>query len=329
MKWEFDCINNSQTFVVPKSGVYKLEVWGAEGGTHYSIGVGSSGDFPTYHGIGIGGYGGYSVGAYYADRGTKLYVYVGGRGWDERKYDSSSPSKGGWNGGGADPVSWKKQSFKSTGGGATDISLIYSEVEEDSSHRFYRSNESYGARIIVAGGGGGGCQQNQEVGLGRGGSGGGYIGGTGQEGHKINRYGKGGTQSKPGDVMYDGASFGEFGIGSGNGAEKDGSCGGGGWWGGNQGVDGGAGGGSGYIEKVFSTSQISKGMWCYNCDESSNFQTKTTSVQTYSNIPLPFTPKEGDGYAIITLLYEISSAWRYGKLSLSFSFIMITVVLIK
>ena len=260
MKWEFNCINDSQTFVVPKSGVYKLEVWGAEGGTHYSIGVASSGYFQNFQGIGIGGYGGYSVGAYFAEKGSNLYVYVGCRGWDERKYDSDSPSKGGWNGGGADVVSWEHRSYKTTGGGATDISLVYSDVKEDISHRFYRSKDSYDARIIVAGGGGGGCQQNQDVGLGRGGSGGGFVGGDGQEGYQKNMYGKGGMQDNPGSSMYESASLGEFGLGSGNGAAMDGARGGGGWWGGNQGCDGGGGGGSGYIERVFSTPKITKGM---------------------------------------------------------------------
>ena len=302
MKWNFPCINASHIFVVPFTGLYKLEVWGAQGGTHFTMGLGSSPQYSQYHGVGIGGYGAYSVGAYYAIKNTKLYIYVGGRGWDERRYDPDAPSKGGWNGGGASTVSWENRAYKPTGGGATDISLIYSDVSEDSSHRYSRTEESYNARIIVAGGGGAGCQQDRNVNLGQGGSGGGYIGGTGQRGYLDNKYGKGGTQSSPGEKTFSTSSLGEFGLGSGNGNSIDGSCSGGGWWGGNEGADGGAGGGSGYISGVISTASITKGMWCFNCEESDLYHIKTTSVTAFSEDPVPFTAKVGDGYATITLI---------------------------
>ena len=74
MKWCFSCINATQTFVVPFTGLYKLEVWGAQGGTHFTWGLGSSSQYSQYDGIGIGGYGGYSIGCYYALKNTKLYV---------------------------------------------------------------------------------------------------------------------------------------------------------------------------------------------------------------------------------------------------------------
>ncbi len=59
------------------SGKYKLEVWGAQGG--------------TYEG-GLGGKGGYSGGTKELDFSAAVSVYVGGEG---------SSRMGGWNGGGA------------------------------------------------------------------------------------------------------------------------------------------------------------------------------------------------------------------------------------
>ena len=65
-----------QTFVVPRSGIYKLETWGAQGGYRTNSTK--------------GGYGGYAKGEVYLNRGDVLYVYVGGNG----------KTNNGWNGGG-------------------------------------------------------------------------------------------------------------------------------------------------------------------------------------------------------------------------------------
>lgn len=66
-----------QTFTAPADGYYKLEAWGAQGGT---TSKGKS-----------GGKGGYSTGVIYLTKDTTLSVYVGGAG---------GATDGGWNGGG-------------------------------------------------------------------------------------------------------------------------------------------------------------------------------------------------------------------------------------
>ena len=80
--YDFKYTGDSQTFEVPKDGLYKIELWGAQGGGYNSL----------------GGHGGYSSGLYNGKQGTKLYVYVGGQGATVvgKRMDVS----GGWNGGG-------------------------------------------------------------------------------------------------------------------------------------------------------------------------------------------------------------------------------------
>lgn len=80
----YDYTGSPQTVELEK-GEYKLEVWGAQGGTSY------------FHKEISGGKGGYSVGTIRLDRKTKLYVYVGGQG---KGRDTSGLVEGGFNGGG-------------------------------------------------------------------------------------------------------------------------------------------------------------------------------------------------------------------------------------
>ena len=80
-----------QTFTVPSSGTYKLEVWGAQGGNDV--------DYPSTN---FGGRGGYATGEVYLSAGTTLYIYVGSQG------------------SGCNTSSW----YSSGGGGATDIRLV-------------------------------------------------------------------------------------------------------------------------------------------------------------------------------------------------------------
>lgn len=75
--FSFDYSGEIQTFTAPKDGVYKLEVWGAQGGTA------DDGENTTAS----GGYGSYSVGEVELHQGDTLYIGVGGQ--------------GGYNGGGA------------------------------------------------------------------------------------------------------------------------------------------------------------------------------------------------------------------------------------
>ena len=88
--YNFEYTGDYQTFVVPRSGIYKLETWGAQGG---------------HRGGNNGGKGGYATGEVYLKRGDTLYIYVGGNGQTHT----------GYNGGGF------QQQLKIYGGGATDI----------------------------------------------------------------------------------------------------------------------------------------------------------------------------------------------------------------
>lgn len=86
--FNFPYTGTVQTLKVLDSGVYQLQVWGAQGG---------------YQVEGYGGMGGYSVGEVSITAGTILNIYVGGSG-----------NSGGFNGGGI-------KSYYPGGGGATDI----------------------------------------------------------------------------------------------------------------------------------------------------------------------------------------------------------------
>ena len=77
---EYDGISGeSEEFIVPYTGYYRLEVWGAQGGT--------------------GGKGGYSSEYVRLTKGEKLYIYIGGKGADRRD-NINTYLKGGFNGGG-------------------------------------------------------------------------------------------------------------------------------------------------------------------------------------------------------------------------------------
>ena len=128
------------------AGRYKLQCWGAQGGTCSS---GYS-----------GGKGGYSEGVLTLTSPTTVYIFVGGQG--------GQYGNGGWNGGGGGSGSSSYSSSdeygSSTfgcGGGATDIALVTSSMDY-SSYRNNRSSASLLSRMIVAGGGSGGAYGYQE-----------------------------------------------------------------------------------------------------------------------------------------------------------------------
>lgn len=144
--FDFDYTGTVQSVELPR-GKYKLQCWGAQGGTSY----GSS--------SGAGSKGGYSEGVLTLTEKTTLYIFVGGKG---SRGSSTSLVNGGWNGGGAS-VGYSSYnsggtngySYPACGGGATDISTVTSSMSY-SSGRTNRSAASLLARCIVAGGGAGG-----------------------------------------------------------------------------------------------------------------------------------------------------------------------------
>ena len=294
--WNLDYTGGQQVFTVPKTGNYKLEVWGAQGG--YS-------DKYEY----IGGYGGYSVGTISLIKNNNLYINVGGKG--ESCYGSDCIALGGYNGGGdcrAHDRAYNDKDYYTTcgaGGGATHIASITGAL--------YELELSKDKILIVSGAGGGGVWTNG-ANNGFGGSGGGYIGGNAicnAMGSIQNGYGTGGTQLEGGYRISGGRwkdRYGSFGQGYSNSSfthsEANTAGGGGGFYGGGGTAVNAAGGGSGYIGNSLLSE---KAMYCYNCQEpdvnDENYDNiKTISTTNVSEEPISQYAKIGNGYARITFI---------------------------
>lgn len=208
--WDFAYKGSVQSFTVPCSGTYKLEVWGAQGGN-------------TNQG-GIGGYGGYSQGTISLSKNSILYTVVGSAGSNAGTSQyATEMTNGGYNGGGSAVGSSYYTS--GSGGGATNIGTRNGTLAQ------------YGntSGLYIVAGGGGGARLNAS-----GGTGGG-VGGTGTAANP----GIGGTQSSAGTT----GGFG-YGGGISYNPDKGGAGGGGGYYGGAGGWDLSGGGGSGYIGGV-------------------------------------------------------------------------------
>ena len=250
------------TLKAPVPGYYKLEAWGAQGGSAKTK---------------IGGYGGYSVANIYLAKNQTIYVYIGGAGGNTT---SRSSLAGGYNGGGNAYGASNKKTVAS-GGGATHIALTTGLLNT-------LSNNLDNLIIVAGGGGGAGYESNSY--LSDGGSGGGIQGAAGS----YSGSGTGGNQISGGT----GQTAGSFGLGGSS--KGDGTGGGGGLYGGGGGsYYRGGGGGSGYIGNTLLTN---KAMYCYNCTVSNDESTKTISTTCHSATPTPNCAKEGNGYAKITLI---------------------------
>lgn len=248
-----------KTIILPR-GTYKLECWGAQGGSYST----------TY----TGGKGGYSIGTLTLQQSTTLYLYTGGKG--SGGTPGTSTYSGGFNGGGS--------GLSGSGGGASDIRI---------------GQNSLYARVIVAGGGGGAGYYSTQY-YGNGGAGGGTSGAAGQYKGAANTTtaGQGGTATAGGAAGTGTSgigSAGTFGNG-GNSHTKNqygGGGGGGGWYGGggasatSQDGEGGGGGGSGYVYTSSTVSQYPSG-----CVLNSNYY--LTSASTSAG------QREGNGYITIT-----------------------------
>ena len=282
-EWTFDYTGGEQTFTAPTTGIYKLEVWGAQGGVNDN-----TLDGKKY----IGGYGGYSSGVINLSNKKEIFINVGDQGKISQGYGTSAV--GSYNGGGdgfyVANSGCASNGFSSSGGGATHIALssgVLSNLENNITDI-----------LIVAGGGGGAHYCNAWNG-GFGGHGGGYTGGTSYNNlsdSSTNGYGTGGTQTSGGLTLPQNQISAVFGK-----SVEGSSTGGGGFYGGGNSDSGGAGGGSGYI----GNSELSeKAMYCYNCQESSEESTKTISTTCTSATPTANCAKQGNGYARITLVQK-------------------------
>lgn len=149
--FDFGYTGNVQSVELPR-GKYKLQCWGAQGGS-------VTGSYAV-----SGSKGGYSEGVITLTEKTTLYVFVGGQGTSytsSASQTSTSIVNGGWNGGGAGVRTSRYnsgdtdgRSFPRGGGGGTDIALVTSSINY-SSGRTTRDSASLLSRIIVAGGGAG------------------------------------------------------------------------------------------------------------------------------------------------------------------------------
>lgn len=269
-EYVFDYTGGEQTFTVPKTGYYKLEVWGAQGGYGYS---------ETYY----GGYGGYSTGSIKLTKGDRLYINVGGSGINGSTQTAGAKA-GGYNGGGTSYGTTSK--YVGSGGGATHIATQSGLLSSLSS--------AISSVLIVSGGGGGAGYESSWSSTG--GSGGGIIGAKGTTtSTTYTKVGEGGTQTSGGS-SYQGTSI----FGQAANATSDSIGGGGGFYGGGTGqYTCGGGGGSGYIGN---TNLINKSMYCYNCTASTVAATKTISTTNVSATPTSNYAKSGNGYAIIKYL---------------------------
>ena len=276
----FDYTGAEQTFTAPASGYYKLEAWGAQGGWN-------------------GGYGGYSSGKIFLNKGDVLYVNVGGAGQGDGTHQTVA---GGYNGGGDAIADEDGNTRQGSGGGATHIakkSGLLSQLESykgtlSSGEDYYVSDD-----IIIVAGGGGGRSNNAALWSGlAGGNGGGYIGGDGESVvyYSYTFQGFGGTQTIGGVNSGDVSNYNEGSFGKGASGAVAG--GGGGFFGGGNAYYSG-GGGSGYIAN---SSLTDKHMTCYNCATSSDTSTKTISNTNVSETPIADYSKMGNGYAKITFI---------------------------
>ena len=134
----------SQTFTVPMTGIYKIELWGAQGGNIESS---------------LYTRGGYSKGNITLEKDETLYIYIGQAGTMGSNGINASNTKGAgapatFNGGGAGGQAGGSSTYSyanyfggPSGGGATDVRLVSGTWSNLASLR---------SRIMVAAGGGGG-----------------------------------------------------------------------------------------------------------------------------------------------------------------------------
>ena len=197
--WNLNYTGNYQKFDVPCDGKYRIELWGAQGGT----GIGGNGGWQSSPGYS----GAYVSGDIELEEATSLYFYVGQQG-----KGANISSNGGWNGGGNAKV-LNSGYDGGGGGGATDVRYFGKNYVPTSSEILWNSALGLSSRIATAAGGCGGRS---------GCPGGGLLG------YNYNMEVGTGSGQNIGATQSSGYSFGIGGPGTGN--YQDGA--GGGWYGG-------------------------------------------------------------------------------------------------
>ena len=279
---DFDYIGEVQTFTSVNAGIYKLEAWGAQGGTY-------SGDNGTF----VGGYGAYATGVISVNAETTLYIVVGGAGTGNT-LGTLGTTLGGYNGGGNGNVI-NEDVFSGSGGGASHIALINGELK---TLEYYKD---YNGILLTAAGGSGAYGYNPSSnhwwnGVSGGGIIGGYNNNSSQAGSQTSGYafGAGGDQSGENVTI----------------ANTNHAGGGGGWYGGLADYadhdTGGLGGGSSNISNYYlgTYGGTTKHMTGYNVttSASSNTNTYTISTNNHSATATADYAKEGNGHVRITYM---------------------------
>ena len=280
---------SEQVYTAFFKGTYKLEVWGAQGGGSMINGSLSNNT----------SFGGYSVAYVDLKAGEKLYVNVGGKGSDAVVGEDVP---GGYNGGGIGTWDHGDNEAAGGGGGATHIAKESGLLSTFSS--------KVDKLLIVAGGSGGRSWSSG------GGSAGGYAAlpaGDGRVANQLTGYQFGKGQDATG-----------YGDSDGHGG------GGGGFYGGyessrNGGSSDFGGGGSSYIGN---SSLYDKMMFCYGCEQqftdintftvntigNSLYKDGESCSSGYSENPVSYCAKSGDGYAKITLVSANDNQSRFKNL---------------
>lgn len=183
-KREYQAVEAEQVFIVPLTGTYKIELWGASGGTSPAY-LDTSNKY---------GKGAYTSGTIRLKKGMKLYLHVGSKGENGKIIEDflritafgypSKGGKGGYNGGG-DGMDDAEISAAGGGGGATDVRLISGNSDDF---------ESLKSRIMVAGAGGGMSRFYDYTGS--------YYAGTGESGSGGTLKGKDGRVDIPAVFPY-------------------------------------------------------------------------------------------------------------------------------
>ena len=250
------------TWIVPETGEYQLEAWGAQGGGSVR---GS-----------IGGYGAYVTGKIHLTQGETLYIQVGGQGTGDGTVS--------YNGGGAGNAYTGSIGYAGGGGGATHIATksgLLSTLENALDSIYLIAGAGGGASEGPHNGGNaGGIKGNDGIGayLGRGGT---QTGGVAGDYTPAGTFGQG-TNADP---LYATGS----GLYGGSGAS----------WSGTQSYASSGGGGSSYIGNTKLTDRV---MYCHSCVSSEEENTKTISTTNADSVPTSNYAKIGDGYVKITIL---------------------------
>lgn len=281
----FDYTGSVQTATLTP-GTYKLECWGAQGG--------------TYSGY-IGGYGGYSKGTITLTKTTTVYISVGGAG-------SSSSTAAGFNGGGTGISSGRG------GGGATDVRIGQNSLYS----RVIVAGGGGGAGVTSANANPCGCGGGEYGGDGY------YNDTTGSYTAGQNRSGGSASQTAGGITWSTGtqATFGQGGNASGYSC----GGGGGGWYGGGGAYDNDSdsdgrwgGGGSGYVYTSSTAKNYPNGCLLNSTHYLTNAQTIAGNTSFTSPTGSAETGHTGSGFCRITnlnptqygLYVKTNSGWKH------------------